>query len=191
MEVHANTPVLVPFVHIPVQSGDNRILKLMNRGHTAQEYLDKLSKFRDICPNIQFSSDFIVGFPTETDEEFENTVKLVQEAKYTISYSFKYSRRKNTPADRMIGQIPEDIKEKRLDILQKTLLKDQICFNRSLLGKTQEILFDRIGRKEKQYIGKNVFLQSVVVESDENLIGQFRNVKIDSAGDNSVKGRIV
>lgn len=191
MKVHANTPVLVPFVHIPVQSGDDRILKLMNRGHTAQEYLDKLSKFRDICPNIQFSSDFIVGFPTETDEEFENTVKLVQEAKYTISYSFKYSRRKNTPADKMTGQVSEDIKEKRLDILQKTLLKDQIYFNKSLLGKTQEILFDRIGRKEKQYIGKNVFLQSVIVESDENLIGQFRNVKIDFAGDNSVKGKIV
>ncbi len=191
MKVHANTPVLVPFVHIPVQSGDDRILKLMNRGHTAQEYLDKLSKFRDICPNIQFSSDFIVGFPTETDEEFENTVKLVQEAKYTISYSFKYSRRKNTPADKMTGQISEDIKEKRLDILQKALLKDQIYFNKSLLGKTQEILFDRIGRKEKQYIGKNVFLQSVIVESDENLIGQFRNVKIDFAGDNSVKGKIV
>lgn len=191
MKVHATTPVLVPFVHIPVQSGDDRILKLMNRGHTAKEYLDKLSKFRDICPDIQFSSDFIVGFPTETEEEFENTVKLVHEAKYTISYSFKYSRRKNTPADKMTGQIPEDIKEKRLDILQKTLLKDQIYFNKSLLGKTQEILFERVGRKEKQYIGKNVFLQSVIVESDENLIGQFRNVFIDFAGENSVKGKIV
>lgn len=191
MKVHATTPVLVPFVHIPVQSGADRILKLMNRGHTAQEYLDKLAKFRDICPNIQFSSDFIVGFPTETDEEFNNTLSLVQKAKYTISYSFKYSRRKNTPADKMSGQIPEDIKEKRLDILQKTLLKYQIYFNKSLLGKTQEILFDRVGKKEKQYIGKNVFLQSVIVESDENLIGQFRNVKIDFAGDNSVKGKIV
>jgi len=191
MKVHATTPVLVPFAHIPVQSGDNRILKLMNRGHTAREYLDKLSRFRDICPNIQFSSDFIVGFPTETEEEFENTVKLAQEAKYTISYSFKYSRRKNTPADKMPGQIPENIKEERLDILQKTLLKNQIYFNKSLLGKTQEVLFERVGRREKQYIGKNVFLQSVIVESDENLIGQFRNVYMDFAGENSVKGKIV
>lgn len=191
MKVHATTPVLVPFAHIPVQSGDNRILKLMNRGHTAREYLDKLSRFRDICPNIQFSSDFIVGFPTETEEEFENTVKLAQEAKYTISYSFKYSRRKNTPADKMPGQIPENIKGERLDILQKTLLKNQIYFNKSLLGKTQEVLFERVGRREKQYIGKNVFLQSVIVESDENLIGQFRNVYMDFAGENSVKGKIV
>lgn len=191
MKVHATTPVLVPFAHIPVQSGDNRILKLMKRGHTAREYLDKLSRFRDICPNIQFSSDFIVGFPTETEGEFENTVKLAQEAKYTISYSFKYSRRKNTAADKMPGQIPENIKEERLNVLQKTLLKDQIYFNKSLLGKTQEVLFERVGRKEKQYIGKNVFLQSVIVESDENLIGQFRNVYIDFAGENSVKGKIV
>lgn len=191
MRVHASTPVLVPFVHIPVQSGDDRILKIMNRGHTAREYLDKLVKFRDICPNIQFSSDFIVGFPTETDEEFNNTLKLVREAKYTISYSFKYSRRKNTPADKMQGQIPENVKEERLAILQDTLLKDQIYFNNSLIGKTQEILFDREGRKENQYIGKNVFLQSVIVESDENLIGQFRNVLIESAGNNSVKGKIV
>lgn len=191
MKVHAETPVLVPFVHIPVQSGDDRILKLMNRGHTAQEYLDKLSKFRDICPNIQFSSDFIVGFPTETDEEFENTVKLAQKAKYTISYSFKYSRRKNTPADKMQGQVPEKVKEERLAILQDALLKDQIYFNKSLVGTTQEVLFDKVGRKEKQYIGKNVYLQSIIVESEENLIGQFKNVFVESSGDNSVKGRVV
>lgn len=191
MQIHAETPVLVPFAHIPVQSGNDRILKAMNRGHTAQEYLDKIIKFRNICPNIQFSSDFIVGFPTETEEEFEDTVKLAEQVNYTISFSFKYSRRKNTPADKMPGQIPETIKAKRLAILQKTLINSQIYHNNALIGKTQEVLFERRGRKPNQYIGKNVYLQSVIVESQNNLIGEFRKVYIEKAGENSVIGKIV
>ncbi|MBR1479994.1 MAG: tRNA (N6-isopentenyl adenosine(37)-C2)-methylthiotransferase MiaB [Alphaproteobacteria bacterium] len=191
MRVHAETPVLTPFAHIPVQSGNDRILKLMNRGHTARAYLDKLAMFRDICPSIQFSSDFIVGFPTETDTEFEDTVNLAEAARYTISYSFKYSRRKNTPADKMDGQIPERIKEERLALLQETLLKSQVEHNRALVGTTQEVLFDRVGRKENQYIGKNVYLQSVIVESSENLIGEFRNVLVEQSGENSVSGRVL
>lgn len=191
MKIHAETSVLVPFVHIPVQSGNDRILKVMNRGHTAQEYKDKIAMFRDICPNIQFSSDFIVGFPTETEEEFFDTVRLARDIKYTISYSFKYSRRKNTPADKMSEQIPEEIKEKRLATLQSELLKDQVYYNSLLVGQTQEILFERLGRKPNQYIGKNVFLQSVIVESQEDLIGQFRDVLIEKAGENSVMGKVV
>ncbi len=191
MQIHAETPILVPFAHIPVQSGNDRILKAMNRGHTAQEYLDKIMKFQDICSNIQFSSDFIVGFPTETEEEFEDTVKLAEQVNYTISFSFKYSRRKNTPADKMPGQISEAIKAKRLAILQKTLINSQIYHNNALIGKTQEVLFERRGRKPNQYIGKNVYLQSVIVESQENLIGEFRNVHIEKAGENSVIGKIV
>ncbi len=191
MQIHAETPVLAPFAHIPVQSGNDRILKAMNRGHTAQEYLDKLARFREICPNIQFSSDFIVGFPTESEEEFLDTVKLAELVKYTISYSFKYSRRKNTPADKMQGQISEEEKERRLAILQKTLIEGQVYHNNALIGKTQEVLFERRGRKPNQYIGKNVYLQSVIVESSENLIGEFRNVYIEQAGENSVMGKIV
>ena len=191
MQIHAETPVLVPFAHIPVQSGNDRILKAMNRGHTAQEYLDKIAKFRAICPNIQFSSDFIVGFPTETEEEFEDTVKLAEQVNYTISFSFKYSRRKNTPADRMSGQIQETVKAKRLAILQKTLINSQIYHNNALIGQTQEVLFERRGRKPNQYIGKNVYLQSVIVESRENLIGEFCDVYVEKAGENSVMGKIV
>lgn len=190
MQIHAETPILVPFAHIPVQSGNDRILRAMNRGHTAMEYLKKIAKFREICPNIQFSSDFIVGFPTETEEEFADTVKLAKQVKYTISFSFKYSRRKNTPADKMPGQVPEDEKERRLAILQRALIEDQAHHNKALIGKTQEVLFERCGRKPNQYIGKNVYLQSVIVESQENLIGQFRNVCIEQAGENSVMGRI-
>ena len=191
MKIHAETPVLAPFAHIPVQSGNDRILKAMNRGHTAQEYLEKIRKFREICPDIQFSSDFIVGFPTETEAEFEDTVKLAKQVRYTVSFSFKYSRRKDTPADKMSGQVPEEEKERRLAILQKTLINDQIYHNNALIGKTQEVLFERRGRKPNQYIGKNVYLQSVIVESLENLIGQFRNVYIEKAGENSVMGKIV
>ena len=191
MRIHAETPILVPFAHIPVQSGNDRILKAMNRGHTAREYLEKIKKFREICPDIQFSSDFIVGFPTETEEEFADTVKLAEKVNYTISFSFKYSRRKNTPADKMPGQISEKEKEHRLSILQKTLIKSQIYHNNSLIRTTQEVLFERRGRKPNQYIGKNVYLQSVIVESSENLIGQFKNVYIETAGENSVIGKIV
>jgi tRNA-2-methylthio-N6-dimethylallyladenosine synthase len=191
MKIHADVNVLAPFAHIPVQSGNDRILKIMNRGHTAREYLDKLKKFRDICPNIQFSTDIIVGFPTETDEEFLDTVKTVQEAKYTLSYSFKYSPRENTPAAAMEGQISEEVKAERLKILQDALFKDQIYYNNRLIGQTQSVLFDRVGKKEKQYVGKNVYLQSVIVESENNLIGEFKEIKIKSAGENSVFGEIV
>ena len=172
-------------------SGNDRILKAMNRGHTAQEYMEKIAKFRDICPQIQFSSDFIVGFPSETEEEFADTVRLAELVGYTISFSFKYSRRKNTPADKMAGQIPDGHKKRRLAILQQALLKDQIRHNNDLVGQTQEVLFERDGRKPNQYIGKNVYLQSVIVESNVNLIGQFKNVKIETAGENSVMGKVV
>ncbi|MDR0942045.1 MAG: tRNA (N6-isopentenyl adenosine(37)-C2)-methylthiotransferase MiaB [Holosporales bacterium] len=190
MEIHADTPVLPPFAHIPAQAGSDRILKMMNRGHTAREYLDKLKKFRDICPNIHFSSDFIVGFPSETDEDFEDTLKLVREAKYTISYSFKYSRRKGTPAAVMDSQVSEAVKTERLKILQETLLKDQIYYNNQLVGQTNEVLFEKVGRKPKQYIGKNAYSQSVIVESDKNLIGEFANVFIEKASENSTLGRL-
>jgi tRNA-2-methylthio-N6-dimethylallyladenosine synthase len=191
MEVHSSNNILAPFAHIPVQSGNDRILRIMNRGHTANKYLDKLKRFKDICPSIQFSSDFIVGFPTETEEEFEDTLKLAEEVKYTLSYSFKYSPRSNTPAAVMKGQISEKEKGIRLKMLQDVLIKDQIYYNNSLIGKTQSVLFEKRGKKENQYIGKNVYLQSVVVESKDNLIGKFKEVKITSAAENSVCGEII
>jgi tRNA-2-methylthio-N6-dimethylallyladenosine synthase len=191
MKVHSQIPVLTPFVHVPVQSGNDRILRIMNRKHTALEYVEKLQQFKAICPTIQFSSDFIVGFPTETEDEFYDTIRLAQRVKYTTSYSFKYSRRKDTPADKMEGQIPEDIKENRLKILQTSLLKDQINHNKAIIGTTQEVLFDKAGKKKSQYIGKNIYLQSVIVESDDNLIGNFRNVFIESARENCVFGKLM
>lgn len=190
MKVHTEIPVLVPFTHMPVQSGSDKILRQMNRGYTSHEYLLKLDKFRDICPSIQFSSDFIVGFPGETDEDFQDTLRLVERAKYTISFSFKYSPRPGTPASKMPNQIPNVVKEQRLAILQKLLAEDQMKFNMALVGKTQEILFYKRGKHTNQYIGKNVYNQSVVVESDENLMGKFKNVLIKSAEENCVIGEI-
>ncbi|MDR3224182.1 MAG: tRNA (N6-isopentenyl adenosine(37)-C2)-methylthiotransferase MiaB [Holosporales bacterium] len=191
MEVHAKIPVLVPFTHIPAQSGSDRILKMMNRGHTAKEYLNKLANFRSICPRIQFSSDFIVGFPSETNSDFEDTLKLTEEVKYTISYSFKYSPRKNTPAAAMEGQIPDDVKNERLQILQAVLMKAQLEFNKSLIGQKYEVLFDKIGKYDKQYVGKNVYSQSVIVESDSNMIGTFGDVIVERVGQNSVFGKLL
>ncbi|MDR1288933.1 MAG: tRNA (N6-isopentenyl adenosine(37)-C2)-methylthiotransferase MiaB [Holosporales bacterium] len=191
MTAHSEIPILVPFAHIPIQSGSDRILKLMNRGHTVAEYLDKLKMFRTICPHMQFSSDFIVGFPTETDEDFEDTVKVVNDVGYVVSYAFKYSRRKDTPASQMDGQISEHEKEGRLRMLQDSLSRHQIHRNNSLIGQVHSVLFDKCGKKENQYIGKNGYMQSVVVECDSNPIGEFRNVLIESSGINSVSGKIL
>jgi tRNA-2-methylthio-N6-dimethylallyladenosine synthase len=191
MTAHSKIPVLVPFAHIPIQSGSNRILKLMNRGHTAAEYLDKLEMFQTICPHMQFSSDFIVGFPTETTEDFEDTIKVVDNIEYPVSYAFKYSPRKNTVASQMDGQIHEREKEERLRALQDSLLRHQIRRNNNLIGQVQSVLFDKCGKKAGQYIGKNVYMQSIVVECDTNPIGEFKEVLIESSGVNSVSGKIL
>jgi tRNA-2-methylthio-N6-dimethylallyladenosine synthase len=190
MEAHTKIPLLAPFAHIPIQSGSDKILKLMNRCYTSKEYLEMLKTFQDICPSIQFSSDFIVGFPTETEQDFEETVKVVDEVKYTISYAFKYSRRENTQAHQMDDQVSDDEKERRLEVLQKALLRSKVYRNQNLVGCTQEVLFDKIGKKEGQFIGKNLYMQSVIVESNTNLIGEFKNVVIRSAGVNCVFGSI-
>lgn len=191
MLVHKETPVLAPLVHIPVQSGSDRILKLMNREHTASEYLAKLELFREIVSHIQFSSDFIVGFPSETEDDFAQTLDLAEKAKYTLSYSFKFSPRKNTPAEKMSEQISDTIKTERLKSLQNLLMQDQKYFNTKLIDTIQEILFEKKGKKANQYIGKNNYLQSVVVQSENNLIGTFQNILIKTASDNCVNGEIV
>ncbi|MDR2458672.1 MAG: tRNA (N6-isopentenyl adenosine(37)-C2)-methylthiotransferase MiaB [Holosporales bacterium] len=192
MKQHAQIEAMVPFVHIPVQSGSDKILKLMNRRHTAQEYIDKLKAFRDICPDIQFSSDFIVGFPTETEDDFEGTLNLVREVRYICAYSFKYSPRNGTPAATMDGQVPDDIKIRRLSVLQNELMKSQRAHNEAIVGKTMEVLFDKVGRKGGQYVGKNVYMQSVVVASNEtDLIGKFKMVLIEQAFQNSVFGSLI
>lgn len=189
MQIHRDLiEIIPPFAHIPVQSGNDRILKIMNRGHTAVSYLNKLAKFRDVCPAISFSSDFIVGFPGETDREFEDTVKLAEKVQYSLFFAFKYSKRKNTPACSMPNQIAEDVKEKRLGILLRTLLGTQLKFNQSCIGRTQKVLFEKAGKKPRQYVGKSPYMQSVIVESDVNIIGTFQTVSIKSGYQNCLMG---
>jgi tRNA-2-methylthio-N6-dimethylallyladenosine synthase len=169
----------------------------MNRGHTSREYIDKLMAFRTICPGIQFSSDFIVGFPTETECDFEDTLNLVKEVGYLSAYSFKYSPRNGTPAATMDGQVPDDVKAQRLSILQNELMRSQRAHNEAIVGRTMEVLFDKVGRRDGQYVGKNMYMQSVIVEGGDSeligqgLIGQFRMVRIERAFQNSVAGRLV
>lgn len=191
MRAHSTIKILPSFVHIPVQSGSNKILKIMNRGHTAQDYLKKLEKFKEICPDVSFSSDFIVGFPHETDEDFNDTLELVKKARYSLFYAFKYSKRKNTPAYSMAEQIEESVKSNRLGILQKYLSGDQFNFNKSCIGKNMEILVEKKGKKLGQFIGKTEYMQSVIVESNVDIIGSFKNVVIKEAYQNSLLGSIL
>lgn len=191
MRIHQDLiDIMPPFAHIPVQSGNDRILKMMNRGHTAATYLAKLEKFKDVCPSISFSSDFIVGFPGETDSEFEDTLKIAEKAQYSLFFAFKYSKRENTPAYNMQDQISEKIKEKRLKVLLQTLFNSQLKFNQGCVGQTQEVLFEKTGKKKNQYVGKSPHMQSVIVESDQSIIGTFKKVAIREGYQNCLMGII-
>jgi tRNA-2-methylthio-N6-dimethylallyladenosine synthase len=190
MKAHAEIDVLVPFLHLPAQSGSDRILKGMKRGYTANEYIDKLEKFRDICANIQFSTDIIVGFPTETESDFEDTIRLVERAKYVTAFLFKYSRREGTVAAAMDGQISKEDKAHRLAVLQKILATVQMEHKKCLIGQKQEVLFEKAGKKVGQCIGKNVYMQSIVVDSRESLIGTFADVRINSIAPNCLFGSV-
>lgn len=139
---HRDLPKVMPFLHLPVQSGSDKVLKEMNRKHTAQSYLDVLAKFREARPDIAFSSDFIVGFPGETEKDFEDTLKLVEQVGYAFCYSFKYSARPGTPAANMKNLVPEQVKDERLQRLQTLLTAQSIAYNSSFLGKTLPVLFD-------------------------------------------------
>jgi len=191
IETHGSVEKLMPFLHLPVQSGSDRILKLMNRKHTADHYRDIIAKLRKARPDLALSSDFIVGFPGETEEDHQQTLKLVEDIGYTSCYSFKYSPRPGTPGANMGGLVHEDIKSRRLQELQALLNKQQIEFNEQTIGKTLPILLDRKGRHEGQMHGRSPFMQSVHVEANERLYGKIVDVKIDQALANSVSGQIV
>ena len=192
INVHRDCQKLMPFLHLPVQSGSNNILKLMNRKHTREEYFDIIKSFRDVRPDIVFSSDFIVGFPGETDKDFEDTLDLVKQVKFGQCYSFKYSVRPGTPAS-LKEQIPDKIKTERLRILQSLLQEHQRELNQSFIGSDLEVLFDRDGKYSNQIVGKTPYMQSVYItdENAESLVGAIRNVRIISMNTNSLGGQIV
>ncbi|KAF5269089.1 hypothetical protein FQR65_LT19236 [Abscondita terminalis] len=165
---HTEEPKLMPFVHLPVQSGSNKILRVMNRKHTAEEYLEIIDRFRKLKPEIEFSSDFIVGFPGETEKDFEETMKLVEKVKYAQAYSFKYSPRPGTPGAERKDQVPEEVKTERLLRLQKLISKQQLELNQSMVGKTIPALFsDKKGKHQNQIIGKSPYMQSVCIDDPE------------------------
>ncbi|MCP5322481.1 MAG: tRNA (N6-isopentenyl adenosine(37)-C2)-methylthiotransferase MiaB [Candidatus Paracaedibacteraceae bacterium] len=188
---HKDIPHLMPYFHLPVQSGSDKILKAMNRKHTAAEYRDIIYKLREIRPDIALSSDFIVGFPDETDQDFEDTLQLVRDIKYVQAYSFKYSMRPGTPAALIHSQVNEDIKDNRLQILQELLREQQLEFNISMVGKQTTVLLEKEGRHPGQLIGKSPFLQSVYLEAPKRLLGQIVTVEIEGGTQNSLAGKMV
>ena len=188
---HAQLRVLMPFLHLPIQSGSDRVLKAMNRKHTAAEYLAIIEKLRAARPDMAFSSDFIVGFPGETEQSFEDTMKLVETVGFASAYSFKYSPRPGTPAAEQEAQVPEAIKEERLARLQALITAQQLQFNRSKLGVTMPVLFDRSGKRERQALGKSPYMQSVYVDNACELANRLVDVTITGSYANSLKGEVV
>lgn len=190
IDAHANCQKLMPYLHLPVQSGSNKILKKMNRSHTAEAYIDLISRVRKARPDILISGDFIVGFPEETDDDFADTMELIRKVKYGQSYSFKYSVRPGTPAaERM--QVPEGKKNIRLQELQKLLSEQQKKVQEDMVGRTVSVLFEKTGRQIGQVVGKSDYLHAVHVPGEENKVGFLENVLITGSNTNSLEGKIV
>lgn len=187
---HGEIPALMPYLHLPVQSGSDRILKAMNRSHTTESYLNILARMRKVRPDIAISGDFIVGFPGETDADFEATLAVVREANYAQAYSFKYSPRPGTPAAEMDDQIAPEIMDERLQRLQALLNEQQHAFNKQALGRRTDILLERDGKLGGQLVGKTPWLQSVHIIAPELAIGDMVDVTIESAGPNSLQGKM-
>jgi len=191
ISLHGSEPKLMPFLHLPVQSGSNRILKLMNRKHERDEYFTIIDKLRAARPDIVLSSDFIVGFPEETDEDFADTLDLVKKIGSGQCFSFKYSERPGTPAATR-KQVPEAIKDARLQILQAELTRQQHEVNQGFIGKTIPVLFERDGKFDGHIVGKSPYLQSVYISNpSKDLIGKIVNVEITEAAGISLSGRAV
>jgi tRNA-2-methylthio-N6-dimethylallyladenosine synthase len=175
---HRDLPSLMPQLHLPVQSGSDRMLEAMNRRHTRADYLLAIARLRAAQPALAFSSDFIVGFPGESDEDFLATLSLIEQVGFAGAFSFKYSPRPGTPAAQLPDQVPETVKTERLHRLQRLIDRQQADFNQSCRGKTFDILFDRPGRHPGQLVGRSPYLQPVHVQAGPHLIGDIRKVTI-------------
>ncbi len=189
IEAHGDIAKLMPFLHLPVQAGNDRVLKAMNRSHTAESYLRLLERFRAARPDLALSGDFIVGFPGETDAEFEDTLKLVDEVRYAQAYSFKYSPRPGTPAATMENQVVAEVMDERLQRLQASLNRDQLAFNASSVGKTCEVLVERTGKFPGQWLGKSPWLQSVHFTGNV-AVGDLVTVELVKAMGSSLGGQL-
>jgi tRNA-2-methylthio-N6-dimethylallyladenosine synthase len=187
---HRDLPALMPQLHLPVQSGSDRVLAAMNRRHTRADYLGAIAKLRRARPDIALTSDFIVGFPGETDDDFAATLSLVEDVGYSGAFSFKYSPRPGTPGADMDDQVDEAVKTDRLHRLQRTIDGCQAAFNRRCLGRTVSVLFERAGRYDGQIVGRSPYLQPVQVEASASLIGQIADVTITEIASNSLFGAL-
>ncbi len=187
---HGEVGKLMPFLHLPVQSGSDRILKAMNRSHSVESYLAILDQMRAVRPDVALSGDFIVGFPGETDQDFEETLQIVRDAQYSQAFSFKYSPRPGTPAAGMDDQIAPEVMDERLQRLQALLNEQQYAFNQQTVGRTTDILLERQGKLDGQLIGKTPWLQSLHIVSPDLKIGDLVEVEVTRAGPNSLTGEI-
>lgn len=188
---HREIKKLMPYLHLPLQSGSDKILKAMNRRHTAGEYLEAVGKLKEANPELGFSSDFIVGFPGETDEDFAATLDMVDRVGYIQAYSFKYSRRAGTPAAVYPGQVPEKIKAERLNILQEKLFSRQLNFNKECIGKIMPVLFESKGKKKGQLFGRTPYMQNLHAEAPAESLNRILPVRVTGATVNSLSGTVI
>lgn len=191
IRAHADTKKLMPYIHLPIQSGSDRILKAMNRQYTVAEYEKIITDFRSVRPDIAISSDFIVGFPGETETDFEETLALVERVKYASSYSFKFSPRPGTPASLMKNQISEEVKTRRLMKLQKLLQSQQRAFNEATVGKVLDVLLTERGKQRGQLVGYTPYMQGTVVKAPLRMLGEIVRIKITAASATALNGEIV
>jgi tRNA-2-methylthio-N6-dimethylallyladenosine synthase len=189
--LHGDCEKLMPFLHLPVQSGSDTVLAAMNRQHSADDYLRLIDRLRAARPDMAFSSDFIVGFPGESDADFEATMALVREVRFAQCFSFKYSTRPGTPAAAQKKQVSEQVKSQRLDALQKLLLAQQDDANDAVIGKVLPVLFEKPGRDARQIVGRTPWLHPVHAQGAASLIGTVRDVRIEARTANSLKGALV
>jgi tRNA-2-methylthio-N6-dimethylallyladenosine synthase len=190
IEAHGTCDKLMPYLHLPVQSGSDRILKAMNRKHTAESYLALIARIRAARPDLLLSGDFIVGFPGETEQDFEDTMQLVRDVHYGQAYSFKYSTRPGTPAAEK-PQLPEDVMHDRLQRLQALLREQQQATQAAMVGREVKVLFEKAGREAGQMIGKSEYLHAVYADAPADVLGQVRAVRIIEDSPNSLKGILV
>jgi tRNA-2-methylthio-N6-dimethylallyladenosine synthase len=187
---HRELPSLMQYLHLPVQSGSDRILAAMNRRHRRTDYLNTIERVRDAQPAIAFSSDFIVGFPGETEDDFRATLSLVDQVGFAGAFSFKFSPRPGTPAADMTEQVPEEVKAERLQRLQAAIDRQQAVFNVRCVGRRFDVLFEKPGRYSGQIVGRSPYLQPVQVVASLSLIGEIRTVSVTEVSANSLFGEL-
>ena len=189
IQVHKYCEKLMPLIHLPVQSGSNKILKNMNRKHTIEEYLEIIKKLKNIKSNVKFSSDFIIGYPGETEDDFKKTIELMKEVKFINSYSFLYSARPGTPAFNL-DKIDGNIAKERLFLFQNLSKKIKTEYRETLLSKTMTVLFENETKEKNKYFGRDEYFNSVIVESNENLVNKIKKIKIIKINQNTLFGEI-